>query len=43
MSITRRLSAGVAALLTIIAVGVIGYTFIEGWTFLDALYMTIIT
>jgi voltage-gated potassium channel len=43
MSVTRRLLGGVAALLTIIAVGVIGYTFIEGWKFLDALYMTIIT
>jgi len=31
------------ALLFILTLGVIGYMFIEGWTFLDALYMTVVT
>lgn len=33
----------VYALLLIIAIGVIGYMTIESWSFLDALYMTVIT
>ena len=33
----------ILVLLIIICAGVIGYTAIEGWSFLDALYMTIIT
>ncbi len=33
----------VGALLLVIAIGVIGYMAIEGWSFLDALYMTVIT
>ena len=33
----------VAALLTVIAVGIIGYMVIEGWSFLDAIYMTVTT
>jgi len=43
MSPKRRLLWGVCALLIIIAAGVIGYVIIEGWSFIDALYMTIIT
>jgi voltage-gated potassium channel len=43
MNPTRRLLWGVCILVTIIAVGVIGYMIIEGWSFTDALYMTIIT
>jgi voltage-gated potassium channel len=34
---------GLYALIIIVAIGVIGYTFIEGWSFLDSLYMTITT
>jgi voltage-gated potassium channel len=34
---------GIIALLAIVIVGIIGYSFIEGWPFIDSLYMTIIT
>ncbi len=43
MSSMRRLLWGVCALVIIIAAGVIGYVIIEEWSFVDALYMTIIT
>jgi len=43
MSPRRRLLWGVCALVIIIAAGAIGYVIIEGWSFIDALYMTIIT
>ena len=35
--------AGVAALFGLLVLGVTGYMTIEGWSFLDALYMTVIT
>lgn len=43
MNPSRRVLWGVCALIAIIAIGVIGYTAIEGWPFLDCLYMTVIT
>jgi len=43
MNLTRRLIWGLCALATVIVAGVIGYVVIEGWSFIDALYMTIIT
>lgn len=43
MNLQRRVLWGVCALIGIIAVGTGGYTVIEGWSFLDALYMTVIT
>ncbi len=43
MSPIRRLLWGIFALVIIIAAGAIGYVIIEGWSFIDALYMTIIT
>ncbi|MFC1950047.1 potassium channel family protein [Chloroflexota bacterium] len=43
MSPTIRLKWGVCILATIIVAGVIGYVVIEDWSFIDALYMTIIT
>ena len=43
MSPIRRLLWGVCVLAIIIAAGVIGYVVIEDWSFVDALYMTIIT
>ena len=43
MSPLRRLLWGIRALAAIIVVGTGGYILIEGWSFLDALYMTIIT
>jgi len=39
----RRVQSAVLALLTISAVGVLGYMVFEGWRFTDALYMTVIT
>jgi len=43
MSPRRRLLWGVCVLVIIIVAGVIGYVVIEDWSFVDALYMTIIT
>jgi len=43
MSPTRRLLWGIIALAIIIVTGTIGYMLIQGWSFIDALYMTIIT
>lgn len=43
MSPTRRLLWGIGLLVIIIVAGVIGYMVIEEWSFVDALYMTIIT
>jgi voltage-gated potassium channel len=41
--IIKRLLGVFFSLFVIILVGVSGYMFIEGWRFLDALYMTVIT
>jgi len=43
MEPTNRLILGATILLVTIAAGVVGYTFIEGWSFLDSLYMTVTT
>jgi len=43
MSPRRRLLWGVCVLVIIIVAGVIGYVVIEEWSFVDSLYMTIIT
>lgn len=43
MDVGRRLSLAVSLLLIIFLVGIFGYVFIEGWTLLDALYMTVVT
>jgi len=43
MSAWRRLEFGILLLLVLLATGVAGYVLIEGWSFLDALYMTVIT
>jgi len=43
MNPLRRVLWGVYVLVAIIVVGTGGYIIIEGWSFLDALYMTIIT
>ncbi len=42
-SIFRKFYFIALTMLFIVSVGVFGYIFIEGWTFLDALYMTVIT
>lgn len=39
----RRVWIAFSALAIITTVGVLGYTFLEGWSFMDALYMTVIT
>ncbi len=39
----RRLFWGVIALFAITAIGSFGYMLIEGWSFLDSLYMTVLT
>jgi len=43
MSPERRLLAAALLLLSLLVLGVVGYMLIEGWSFLDALYMTVIT
>jgi voltage-gated potassium channel len=39
----RRVQSAVLALVIITAVGILGYVVFEGWSFTDALYMTVIT
>lgn len=43
MDSLRRLLWSIGALVAIVVIGVIGYMVIEGWSFLDAIYMTITT
>jgi voltage-gated potassium channel len=43
MNSLRRLVWSIIALVAIVVIGVIGYMLIEGWPFLDAIYMTITT
>ena len=43
MDPVRHLRFSVAALASIIGLGTLGYTLIEGWQAFDALYMTVIT
>lgn len=43
MDPVRHLKISVAILLLLVSIGTAGYMAIEGWVFLDALYMTVIT
>jgi voltage-gated potassium channel len=43
MSSQRRIAIAIAALGLILVFGTVGYMTVEGWPFLDALYMTVIT
>jgi len=43
MSPSRRILQIVYALIIVVAIGIVGYMTIEGWSFLDSLYMTITT
>ena len=39
----RQLRAAILALIVLVLLGTAGYMFVEGWSFLDALYMTVTT
>ena len=39
----RRLRVGMSLIAAVLIVGTAGYTIIEGWSFLDSLFMTVIT
>jgi len=43
MGASRRVLLGVVLLLAIIAIGVVGYRLIEGWSLLDSVFMTVTT
>jgi voltage-gated potassium channel len=43
MSSLRRLLFAIYAFIIIVAIGIIGYMVIEGWSFLDSIYMTVTT
>jgi voltage-gated potassium channel len=43
LSLRRSLAPVLVLLAAVVAIGTIGYRLIEGWDFLDALYMTVIT
>lgn len=43
LTLRRSLAPVIIALVLILLIGTIGYRIIEGWDFLDALYMTVIT
>lgn len=43
MSPQSRLRLAIISISLVLAAGTIGYTIIEGWSFMDALYMTVIT
>jgi voltage-gated potassium channel len=43
MDSLRRLVCSIVVLVAIVVIGTIGYEVIEGWSFLDAIYMTITT
>ena len=42
-NIGRRIGLGVGILFSLLVIGVVGYILIEGWSFLDSLYMTVLT
>ncbi len=39
----RKVARGLALLLAVLMLGTLGYMLIEGWSFLDSMYMTVIT
>jgi len=43
MSPLQRLIGGVCVFIAIVAIGIVGYAAIEGWSFIDSLYMTVTT
>ena len=43
MNVPKKLLFSILMFLVVVLFGIFGYTWIEGWNFLDSLYMTIIT
>ena len=43
MNSVRNVILGISSLITIVIIGVIGYTILEGWSLFDSLYMTAMT
>ncbi len=43
MGLSQKLKLAIYTLVIIVSVGIIGYMFIERWSFVDAVYMTIMT
>lgn len=43
MSLQKRLAVAIAALLSILCVGTLGFHYLEGWAILESLYATVIT
>ncbi len=43
MTSTRHLIISLILALIILVIGTLGYMVVEGWSFMDALYMTVIT
>lgn len=43
MESAKHLKAAILLALTVLLIGTLGYMIIEGWTFIDALYMAVIT
>jgi len=43
MKLYKKLTGILLALTVILVIGILGYSFIEGWSVLEALYMTVIT
>ena len=43
MSAMKQLKIGVLAVVLLVVVGTMGFRYIEEWSYLDSLYMTIIT
>ena len=42
-NVFKKLEVGLGIILLVILVGTFGYMILEGWTFLDSFYMTVIT
>jgi len=43
MGLSQKLKLAIYILVSIVSVGIIGYMIIEGWSFVDALFMTVLT
>lgn len=43
MGLSQKLKLAIYILVIIVGVGIIGYMIIEGWSFVDALFMAVLT